>query len=343
MATQSELLEQGHGSELGNVEVERGQSLWADSFKRLVENRAAVMGGVIIIILILMAIFAPLIAPKGFADQVLVDNNKVPAWMVSLFPSMKGYANISSSYILGADYVGRDLLSRVIYGARVSLAVAFVGPLISLLVGITFGAVSGYFGGLLDNVMMRFVDVMYAFPSLLFIILLMAFFRSTLAKPAPGTFAYTMNSIDQELGGMFFIFIGIGITAWMQMARLTRGQVLSVREQDYVEAARSIGAGNMRIMTRHILPNIIGPLVVAETLTIPSYILTEAFLSFIGLGVNPPTPSWGAMISDGSRMVRTYPNQVLFPAIALAITMFAFNFLGDGLRDALDPRLRGTR
>jgi oligopeptide transport system permease protein len=151
-----------------------------------------------------------------------------------------------------------------------------------------------------------------------------------------------MFRIDQAFGGMFFIFIGIGFTAWETMARLTRGQVLSVREKEYIEAARTIGARHGRIMQRHILPNILGPLIVAETLAIPAYIATEAFLSFIGIGVKPPTPSWGAMISEGARAVRTYPNQVLFPALALAIIMFAFNFLGDGLRDALDPRMKGT-
>jgi len=185
--------------------------------------------------------------------------------------------------------------------------------------------------------------VLYAFPSLLFIILMMAFFRSTLTEIPEGTPAYALSQLDHQLGGMLFIFVGIGLTAWETMARLTRGQVLSVREKEFVEAAHTIGAGNMRIMFKHILPNILGPLIVNETLAIPGYISTEAFLSFIGLGVTPPTPSWGAMISDGSRMVRTYPNQAIFPALALAVTMFAFNFLGDGLRDAFDPRLRGTQ
>jgi oligopeptide transport system permease protein len=342
VTTQADYFEAGKEPPIAEG-ARKGQSLWADSYRRLIQNRAAVIGGVLVILLVLMAIFAPLIAPKSFSEQVLTDNNKVPAWLLSVFPSMKGYVPVSNNYLLGADYVGRDLLSRIIYGARVSLSVAFVGPIISMLVGVTYGSISGYFGGRLDDLMMRIVDVMYAFPSLLFIILLMAFFRSTLVKPEPGSFSYMLSSIDTKMGGMFFIFIGIGVTAWQQMARLTRGQVLSVREKEYVEAAHAIGARNFRVMTRHILPNIVGPLVVAETLTIPSYILTEAFLSFIGLGVNPPTPSWGAMISDGSRVVRSYPNQALFPAIALAITMFAFNFLGDGLRDAFDPRLRGTR
>jgi oligopeptide transport system permease protein len=184
---------------------------------------------------------------------------------------------------------------------------------------------------------------MYAFPTLLLIILMMAFFRSSFAGiAAPGTFKYAMNALDTKVGGLLFIFIGIGITSWMGMARLTRGQVLSLREKEFVEAARSIGSSNLRIMFRHILPNAIGPLIVSETLAIPGYISYEAFLSFIGLGVNPPTPSWGMMISDGARVIRTYPHLALIPGLALAITMFAFNFLGDGLRDALDPRMRGS-
>jgi oligopeptide transport system permease protein len=326
----------------GQPLTQQRESLWADALRRLLRNRAAVIGGVIIIVLILAAIFAPLIALRPYYLQVLDDQNKVPQWLLTVFPTMKPYAQISNAYPLGADYVGRDLYSRIVYGARVSLSVAFIGPLISLLVGVTYGSISGFFGGKLDD-MMRIVDVLYAFPQLLFIILLMAFFRSTLTHLQPGTFAYTISQLDVKMGGMLFIFIGIGLTAWETMARLTRGQVLSVREKEYIEAAHTIGATNLRIMFKHILPNVVGPLVVAETLAIPSYITTEAFLSFIGLGVNPPTPSWGSMISDGSQVVRTYPNQTLFPALALAIAMFAFNFLGDGLRDALDPRLRGTQ
>ncbi len=323
--------------------TQKRENLWVDAFRRLIRNRAAVVGGTIVIILILMAIFAPQIAPRSYEKQVLTDQNTVPSWLLALFPTMKPYARISNDYLLGADYVGRDLFSRIVYGARVSLTVAFIGPLISLLIGTIYGSISGYFGGRVDNIMMRIVDVLYAFPGLLFIILLLAFFRSTLTKLQPGTFAYAVSQLDAKMGGMLFIFIGIGLTAWETMARLTRGQVLSVREKEFIEAARTIGASDLRIMFRHILPNIIGPLVVAETLAIPGYISTEAFLSFIGLGVNPPTPSWGSMISDGAQMIRTYPNQAVFPALALAITMFAFNFLGDGLRDALDPRLRGTQ
>ncbi len=322
--------------------VRRETNLWLDAFSRLIRNRAAIMGGIIIILLVLMAVFAPLVAPRSYTDQDLKANNAVPSWFVSIFPNMARYAKTTDFYPLGADYLGRDLLSRIIYGARVSLTVAFIGPLISLLIGVLYGSVAGYIGGRVDNLMMRFVDVMYAFPSLLFIILLMAYFRSTTEAAQPGTIRGFFTGIDGATGGMFFIFVGIGATAWMNMARLTRGQILSIKEQQYVEAARTVGASSNRIMFRHILPNILGPIIVAETLAIPTYIATEAFLSFIGLGVNPPTPSWGSMISDGAAALRAYPNQAIFPALALAITMFAFNFLGDGLRDAFDPRLRGT-
>jgi oligopeptide transport system permease protein len=336
-------LESKPGGSAGLPYTQKRESLFQDAFRRLLRNRAAVVGGTIVIILILMAVFAPMIAPKSYEVQVLVDQNVVPQWITSVFPTMKPYARISNDYPLGADYVGRDLFSRVLYGARVSLAVAFIGPLISLIIGVIYGSISGYFGGRVDNIMMRIVDILYAFPSLLFIILLLAFFRSTMSDIPPGTPAYALSKLDEAMGGLFFIFVGIGLTAWETMARLTRGQVLSIREKEFIEAAHTIGASNTRIMFRHILPNILGPLVVAETLAIPGYISTEAFLSFIGLGVNPPTPSWGSMISDGATVIRTYPNQTILPAIALAITMFAFNFLGDGLRDALDPRLRGTQ
>ncbi len=325
----------------------KGESLWLDAWRRLRRNRLAVLGAIIIILNILMAIFAAQLAPQEFKTQVLADNNAAPLWVTRLFPNMVpkedgGYVSITDKYILGADNLGRDILSRIIYGSRVSLAVAFVGPAVSLLVGITFGLISGYLGGRADNLMMRFVDIMYAFPTLLLVILLMAFFRSSFAKTEPGTFAYSVGQLDQAMGGMLFIFIGVGITSWMNLARLVRGQILSVREKEYIEAARSIGTGTRGIMFRHMLPNILGPIIVAETLTIPTYISYEAFLSFIGLGVNPPTPSWGAMISEGSRAISTYPNQAIFPAVALFLIMFAFNFLGDGLRDALDPRMRGV-
>lgn len=320
---------------------ERG--LWMDALYRLAQNKAALIGGGMVILLALMAIFANYVAPYSFSEQQRELTDAVPEWVTFIFPTIKPYAKISDNFPIGADYVGRDMLSRLIYGARISLAVAFVGAMISLFIGTVYGLTSGFFGGRIDDLMMRFVDIMYAFPSMLMIILMMAFFRSSFAESQPGTVAYVMNSIDQRFGGMLFIFIGIGITAWMSTARLARGQVLSLREQEFTLAARALGAGNTRIIFKHLLPNVLGPLMIRVTLSIPGYISTEAFLSFIGLGVNAPTPSWGSMISDGAVAIRTYPHQAIFPAIALSFTMFAFNFLGDGLRDALDPRLRGTQ
>lgn len=349
MATQNQSQSnQTSSNNVVNLEepTRKAESLWVDAFRRMFRNKAAVAGLSIIILLFIMAIFANIIAPYDYAEGQLEDNYAAPEWVTKVFTTMKpknegGYVKIDNKFALGADYIGRDLLSRIIYGARVSLSVAFVGPSVALAVGLIFGIASGYVGGRVDNIMMRFVDIMYAFPTLLLIIIIMSVFRN-LDESDKGTFAYTLSQIDDRFGGMLFIYIGIGLTAWMGMARLARGQVLSVRETEFVEAARSIGLGTRGIMFRHILPNILGPLIVAETLAIPRYISTEAFLSFIGLGVNPPTPSWGAMLAIGSEDLLAYPNQAIFPAVALGITMFAFNFLGDGLRDALDPRMRGV-
>jgi oligopeptide transport system permease protein len=326
---------------------DQGRSLTADALHRLVRNRAAVIGIIIIIANVCVAIFAPVFAPKDYDDASFRDNNAVHSWMTHVFPNMKprsegGYVTVNDDYWLGADALGRDLLSRIIYGARVSLAVAFIGPAISLSIGLLVGVTAGYLGGKVDNLLMRLVDIMYAFPTYLLIILLMAFFRTSFGHREPGSLADTLGKLDSALGGLLFIFVGIGLTSWMGMARLSRGLVLSVRETTYVEAARATGAGTPWIIRNHVLPNIIGPLVVTETLSIPSYISYEAFLSFIGLGGNPPTPSWGGMISEGAQKIQTYPFQAIFPALALFLMMFAFNFLGDGLRDAVDPRLRGV-
>lgn len=327
-------------------------NLWADAWRRLLRNRAAVLGLLIVILIIVAATFAGQIAPYDYAEGDSANNYAVPLWICKVMPgNMEAYATISSEFTLGADYLGRDLLSRVIYGARVSLPVGFAGALISLVIGLVYGCISGYYGGRVDNIMMRIVDIMYAFPTMLLIILLMAFFKTTFSgEPVPGTAAYTFGQINDavdnllglEGGGMLFIFMGIGITAWMGTARLARGQILSLKRKEFIEASHMIGSGDMRIISRHILPNIMGPILINVTLAIPRFINTEVFLSFIGLGVDPPTPSWGSMISEGARGIRSYPNQVLVPALALALTMFAFNFLGDGLRDALDPRMKGT-
>ena len=299
-------------------------NLWKDAFRRLLKNRMAVLGGIIVIVLLILAIFAPYIAPYHYADGSLINN----------------YAKPGAKYLLGADFMGRDVLSRIIYGTRVSLSVGIVGAVTAFIIGVLYGVVSGYYGGKIDNVMMRFVDIMYGFPTLLLIILMMVLFKSTFAVTTPGTFAATLSAIDKAFGGLFFIFIGIGITAWLNMARIARGMALSLREKEFVEAARATGNTNLQIMLKHMLPNLIGPCIVRVTLAIPRYITFEAFLSFIGLGVNPPTPSWGMLISEGYQAMRSYPHLAIYPGLALAITMMAFNFLGDGLRDALDPRMK---
>jgi len=307
------------------IVLERPETnLWKDAFLRLCKNKMSVLGGIIIIILAILSIFAPYIAPYHYADGSFMNNYEKPG----------------ERYLLGADFMGRDVLSRIIYGTRISLSVGMIGALTSFFIGVLYGLISGYYGGKVDNVMMRIVDIMYGFPTLLLIILMMVLFKSTFAVTTPGTFAGTLSDIDRAFGGLFFIFIGIGITAWIGMARIARGMALSLREKEYVEAARATGNSNFKIMIKHILPNLIGPCIVAVTLRIPRYITFEAFLSFIGLGVNPPTPSWGMMISEGYKAIRSNPHLALYPGLALAITMLAFNFLGDGLRDALDPRMK---
>jgi oligopeptide transport system permease protein len=337
----------------GEVGQQKVTNLWVDALYRLTRNRAAVLGLVLIVLLVLMSTFAPQVAPMHYTAGDSTHNNSVPLWLAKLMPgNMETYAQINNLYVLGSDYLGRDLLSRVIYGTRVSLPVGFIGAITALLVGLVYGSLSGYYGGKVDNIMMRIVDIMYAFPTMLLIILMMAFFKSSFGGVAqPGSLAFEFNRINRivdrflglDSGGMLFIFMGIGLTAWMGIARLARGQILSLKEKEFVLASRMLGARDGRIIWRHILPNIIGPILVSVTLAIPGYISTEVFLSFIGLGVDPPVPSWGSMISEGAKTLRSYPHHVLLPALFLAITMFAFNFLGDGLRDALDPRMRGTK
>ncbi len=326
-------------------------NLWRDAWERLLRNRAAVLGGIVVVLLVLGGIFASQVAPYHYAEGDSAEAYTVPSWLIGMLPgNIEAYAKISDKFLFGSDYLGRDVLSRLLYGIRVSLPVGFVGAMTAFIIGMVYGSISGYYGGRIDNVLMRIVDIVYAFPTTLLIILMMAFFKSSFARVEPGTLSYTFNQVNKvtdrllglQGGGMLFIFMGIGMTAWMGMARLARGQILSLKEKEFIEAAHMIGAGDMRIIVRHILPNIIGPCIVSQTLNIPVYINYEVFLSFIGLGVDPPTPSWGLMIADGSRAIRSYPHMVLFPAAFLAITMFAFNFLGDGLRDALDPKMKGT-
>src|SRR5213593_393080 len=280
----------------------RGSSLWRDAWRRLIRNRLAVAGGVTVILLCLVAIFADFIAPYSYT--------KPNFGRIYDFPSR--------DYPLGTDQLGRDVLSRMIYGARVSMLVGLGAQVIVVLIGVPIGLVSGYLGGRLDLFLTRFVDVMYAFPRLLFVILVM----STLGA------------------GLTNIFIAIGFTGWVGIARQTRAQVLSIKEKEFVDGARALGAGFGRLLTRHILPNALTPIVVAVTFGIPEAIFTEAALSFIGVGINPPTPSWGQMVGEGQQYLRSYWHLCVFPSIAIAITMLSFTFFGDGVRDALDPKLK---
>ncbi len=295
------------------------------AWRRLLRNRPAVIGGVTLIVLILIAILAPVLAPYPY-DQA------------DLFAT---YAPPGERFALGADFLGRDLLSRLIYGTRISLSVAFLGAFFALSVGLVYGVISGYYGGTLDNLMMRVVDVLYAFPGLLFIILLMVTFKTGFGGGVVDhPWLSWVRIVDMRLGGMFLIVVGISLTSWVAIARLTRGMTLGLRRADYVQAAVALGANDARVVTRHLVPGIVGPLIVRVTLLVPQFIATEAFLSFIGIGATPPTPSWGMMIAEGFTAMRSYPHLALYPGIALAIVMLAFNFLGDGLRDAFDPHTR---
>jgi oligopeptide transport system permease protein len=319
---------------------EKQRSLFEESMIRLLKNKAAVISLIFIILLTIVAIYPPLIAPQDPISQDLLANNAIPEYLLFLMPeNAENYANFSDQYLLGADQLGRDLWARTIYGARVSLAVAFVAATVSLLVGTIYGSIAGYIGGWLDNLMMRIVDFLYGFPFIVTVILLQAYFKALARQGEAGSgLGNTLISLNNQMGGMLFLFIAIGLLNWLGLARIARGQVLSYKNEEFVEAARAVGAGDLRIMFKHLLPNILGPLIVYETLQIPGYIFTEAFLSFIGLGVNPPTPSWGIMISEAVQTLRSYPNQILVPAVFLSVTTLAFNFLGDGLRDAFDPR-----
>jgi oligopeptide transport system permease protein len=275
---------------------------WQDAWRRLKQNRLAMVGLWVIVAIALIAIFGPMFSPYSYSDQSLFDQNMY----------------ISREHWLGTDDLGRDLLTRIMYGARISLTVGFVASFINLTVGVVYGGISGYYGGQVDNIMMRIVEILSGIPLLLYVILLMVVLRP----------------------GLQNILIALGLVYWLGMARIVRGQVLSLKEQDYVLAARTIGADNSRIIYKHLIPNAMGPIIVTATLNIPQAIFTEAFLSFIGLGVNAPMASWGVLANDALPSFRTYPWQLFFPAIAISITMLAFNFLGDGLRDALDPKQR---
>jgi oligopeptide transport system permease protein len=331
------------------VPTRRERTPLGDAINQLRKNKVAVGSLIFIILLILSAVFADFLNAyflQGFqseldrtnqpayAKQTLQDNNALPM-QESKNPNLEGYV-----YWLGADNLGRDIFSRTLYGTRVSIAVALVAGSVSLVIGIVYGLVAGYAGGRVDDLMMRIVDFLYGLPLLIVVILMQVFFKSYQRQGETNIIMDWMLSIDQAMGGMFFVFVVLGALSWLSMARIARGQTLSIKQKEFVEAARATGVRTPRIIFKQILPNILGPCIVQETLQIPGYILTEAFLSFIGLGVNAPTPSWGIMVNEAFQGLRSYPHALIPPAVMLTITVLAFNFLGDGLRDAFDPRLR---
>jgi len=273
-----------------------------DALRRLSRNKLAVAASAIVALLCLLALLADVLAPYPYTKTDFGRLAEGP----------------SPDHLLGTDQLGRDLLSRLIYGARISMLVGLGAQVIVVLIGVPIGALSGYLGGRTDVLLTRFIDVMYAFPRLLFVILVMSMLGA----------------------GLFNIFIAIGLTGWVGIARQTRAQVLVLKQREFVEAARALGVGGGRGLLRHVLPNALTPIVVVVTLGIPEAIFTEAALSFIGVGINPPTPSWGQMVGEGQQYLRSAWHLCVFPSIAIAVTMLAFTFLGDGVRDALDPRLQ---
>jgi len=282
----------------------RGRSLYVDAWHRLLKNRAAVAALIILSLMILLVTFGPMLSEW---------DHEIPDWdNYSTAPS------IEKGHLFGTDALGRDLFVRTMIGGRISLLVGLVATLVSLIIGVTWGAFAGYVGGRVDNVMMRIVDAVYAMPFMFFVILLMVVFGRNI----------------------FLIFVAIGAINWLDMARIVRGQTLSLKNKDFVEAARACGATEWQIIRRHIVPNLLGVVIVYVTLTIPQVILVESFLSFLGLGVQEPLTSWGALVNEGAQEMETAPWSLLYPATFLAVTLFAFNFLGDGLRDALDPKDR---
>jgi oligopeptide transport system permease protein len=281
--------------------------LWADAWVRFRRNKLAVGSLIFVLLLILAAISAPLLQRVGLLQdpiaQDVVNNYLGPG---------------APHHILGTDDLGRDVLSKVIFGSQVSLTIGILVQAIVLVIGGSIGLVAGYFGGWIDNLLMRFTDIMYAFPDLLFVLIIVAALGPTLLN----------------------IFVAIGVVSWVGLARLVRGQVLSIKEKEYVEAANAAGSPPVKIILQHLLPNSLGPVIVSLTFGIPAAIFTEAVLDFLGVGIRPPQPTWGVMVFEGYAAVDAYPYLVIIPCVALSLTMLAFNFIGDGLRDALDPRMR---
>jgi oligopeptide transport system permease protein len=303
-------------------EFVRGTSLWRDAWRRLLKNKLAVVGLVIVAILTLASLIGPPIikATTGFTYDYIPREVE----LLKSFPPFRGLdGRFSWAHPMGTDNSGRDLLARVLLGGRISLMVGIISTLVSLVIGISYGAISGYLGGRVDLLMMRVVDVLYSLPYIILVIVLLAMFRST-----------------TPVGQMVLLFLALGAVSWLTMARIVRGQVLSLKNQEFVLAARATGVGTLQIIFRHLVPNALGPVIVYATLTIPAVMLQEAFLSFLGFGVQPPYASWGSLAADGIQNLAIFPWQLIFPGVTMALMLFSLNFVGDGLRDALDPQMR---
>src|SRR6266542_624565 len=305
-----------------NVLARKQRSLWRDALYRLRRNRAAMLGLLIIAVAGLVAIFAPLIAPIDPVTNNTPIANSDPEFAAAI----SGSKYVAPGHILGTDQLGRDILSRLLWSARISMVVGFVPTALVFLIGASVGMIAGYKGGWTDNILMRFTDVIYAFPDLLFLVLIMGMLRNT--------------PVGDIMGGLLLMFAALAIVNWVGLARLVRGQVLSLKEKEFVEAARAIGVPTSRIMIRHLFPNALAPIIVSLAFAIPGAILSEAVLSFIGIGIKPPTPTWGVMINEGFIVFSQSPWPVMLPALCISLVMLAFTFLGDGLRDALDPRMK---
>jgi oligopeptide transport system permease protein len=289
--------------------------LWQDAWQRFRRNRLAIVGAVVVTVLVVLAVLANLLV----AIHLIPDPFRQDVINIEVGPGSPGH-------VLGSDELGRDTLARLIFGSRVSLAVGILVQLIILPIGLAIGLAAGYFGGRIDNLLMRFTDIWYAFPDLLFVLVVVSVFQQ-----------YTFGHIVLQI---LMIFGAIALVNWVNLARLVRGQVLSIKEKEFIEAARSSGSPPLKLILKHLLPNSFGPIIVVLTFGIPQAIFLEAFLSFIGFGIQPPTPTWGQMVNSGYEAIYANPSSVVFPAVAIGLTMLAFSFIGDGLRDALDPRMR---
>ncbi len=301
---------------------ERAHSPWRDAWLRLRRNRLAVIGGVFVAVLALVCFAVPPFLRYSYQDMDLALGAVPP----------------NAAHWLGTDDAGRDLLARLLYGGRVSLMVGLVASLVALIIGVTYGAIAGYAGGKVDAFLMRVVDILYALPFTIFVILLMVFLKEPMNQLDAWLRGFSWLSRFQGIGKIVGLFAAIGAVEWLTMARIVRGQVLTVKKMEYIEAARTLGYSHARIIFRHIVPNVLGPVIVFTTLTIPGVMMLESFLSFLGLGIDDPMSSWGKLIKDGADKMESYPWLLVFPGGVFACTLLALNLLGDGLRDALDVR-----